>query len=111
MAGWSAVIGVNWLWGASSARTKAAESPLILLDFHAEITQRLGVRDASVSQDFQDTESSILRGSKCRFGRWVDGCGWQNRSSCCTLESDQMILRGFSAVHVAWTDPQSSVPV
>ena len=36
MAGWSAVIGVNWLWGASSARTKAAGSPLILVDYCTE---------------------------------------------------------------------------
>ena len=42
MAGWSAVIGVNWLWGASSARTKAAGSPLILVDYCTETTQRCG---------------------------------------------------------------------
>ena len=40
MAGWSAAIGVNWLWGASSARTKAAGSPLMLINYRTEISQR-----------------------------------------------------------------------
>ena len=40
MAGWSAVIGVNWLWGASSARTKAAGAPLILVQLRTEVPQR-----------------------------------------------------------------------
>lgn len=40
MAGWSAVIGVNWLWGASSARTKVAGSPLLLVNYRTESSQR-----------------------------------------------------------------------
>lgn len=31
-AGWSGAIGARWIWGASSARTTNAETPLILTE-------------------------------------------------------------------------------
>ena len=68
------MIGVSWLWGASSARTKAAESPLMLFEIHAERTQRLYARGTSVSQDLPGAELSSLKGSNCHsclVGWWL----------------------------------------
>lgn len=59
MAGWSEVNGVNWLWGASSARTKAAGSPLMLSYFHAEKTQRRIVPGMNLSGSPKSLQSYL----------------------------------------------------
>lgn len=63
VAGWSGASGVCWSWGASSARTKVAEMPLMLAQ-RTSARQSLR-RDLLIRACFRKT-ATVAKASECR---------------------------------------------